>query len=210
MSIYIEALILYIVLFFSGSPAVTVSAEFSITAEIGKVLLYIIPSIALIWYLLSRNWKTEYSTVKPGKHDLIAGLITLPCLLITGFTVALMASLTGSPAMEVSLHTPASTAQWVILCVSCILAAYLEESFFRFYLLSKRHDMNLKAPLALFFSTALFSICHIYEGPWGFLNAAIAGLFLGFMFLRYNSIHGIAIAHGLYNIAAYTINAFNT
>jgi len=94
--------------------------------------------------------------------------------------------------------------------LSCLFAAYLEESYFRFYLLSKRHEMNMSDTSALLFSTALFSVCHIYEGPWGFTNAVLAGAFLGFIFLRYNSLHGIAIAHGMYNISVFVINALTS
>ena len=56
-------------------------------------------------------------------------------------------------------------------------------------------------------STMLFSICHIYEGPWGFLNSALSGLVLAFTFLRFRSLHGVAIAHALYNILAYVLGA---
>ncbi|MCL2805314.1 MAG: CPBP family intramembrane metalloprotease [Treponema sp.] len=201
MAVYIEALILYIILFFSGSG----SAE-GISSQIMRILLFFIPSIALIWYLLSRNWKIEYWIVRPRKKDLFAALITFPVLLATGSVIALISSITsGSAALSIS--SPDTFAGWLVLCISIILAAYLEESFFRFYLLSKRKEMNLSSPAALALSTALFAVCHIYEGPWGFLNAVISGLFLGFVFLRYNTFHGIAIAHGLYNITAYVINA---
>jgi membrane protease YdiL (CAAX protease family) len=47
----------------------------------------------------------------------------------------------------------------------------------------------------------------VYEGPWGFLNAALAGTALAFVFLRYGSLHGIALAHGLYNLFAYALAA---
>jgi len=97
--------------------------------------------------------------------------------------------------------------EWVILFIICFLSAYLEESYFRFYILTKRKKLNLSDTSALALSVILFSICHIYMGPWGFLNAVISGTFLGFMFLRFNSLHGIAIAHGLYNIAVYVIYA---
>jgi membrane protease YdiL (CAAX protease family) len=96
------------------------------------------------------------------------------------------------------------------LSFSCILAAYLEESFFRFYILSRRDELKLSAIPAMIVSVALFSICHIYEGPWGFLNAFLSAVILAFVFLRYNALHGIAIAHGLYNIAVYFINAMLT
>ncbi|MCL2442760.1 MAG: CPBP family intramembrane metalloprotease [Treponema sp.] len=210
MGIYIEALILYILLFFSGSAAVVTGAEaadFSAVAALTRIFLYLIPSLALVWYLLVRSWKVEFWGVRPGKKDLVSGLITLPCLLITGAVIAFASSYIGGPSANMRLQSPSTAAEWAVLVLFCLFSAYLEESYFRFYLLSKREELNLNASSALALSVALFSVCHIYEGPWGFLNAVISGTILGFIFLRYNSLHGIAIAHGLYNIAAYILNA---
>jgi membrane protease YdiL (CAAX protease family) len=92
------------------------------------------------------------------------------------------------------------------LVISCISTAYLEESFFRFYLLSKREEMGIGPHRAVLLSTLLFSICHVYEGPWGFLNAALSGMVLAFVFLRFRSLHGIALAHALYNVLVYALN----
>jgi membrane protease YdiL (CAAX protease family) len=111
------------------------------------------------------------------------------------------------PSAQVLLHSPSTPAGWIVLGFSLIIAAYTEESFFRFYLLSRKDEFKMSAAQALMFSVLLFSICHIYEGPWGFLNAALSGTFLCFIFLRYKSIHGISIAHGLYNIVIFAINA---
>jgi len=211
MGIYIEALILYILLFFSGSAAIitgtgTQAAEFSVRGELVKILLYCIPALALIWHLIIKSWKIEYFLIRPGRKDLKAGLITFPCLLIIGFTVTTAAAIIGGTPAQI-VQSPSAPFEWVLLCISCLLFAYLEESYFRFYLLSKRTELNLSSQSALIFSVALFSICHIYEGPWGFLNSVISGTFLCFMFLRYNSLHGIAAAHALYNITIYIINA---
>lgn len=213
MGIYIEALILYIVLFLSGSAgAISGTAtpkEFSVTAEIIRFFLHSVPSLALIWYLIVKSWKIDDWIVRPGRKDLLAFVITLPFLLITGFTTSFISSFTGGTAAQIMLSSPSTASGWIILCISCISTAYLEESYFRFYLLSRRAELNMNSTLALAFSTALFSICHIYEGPWGFLNAVISGAFLCFIFLRYSSFHGIAIAHGFYNILAYVINALS-
>ncbi|MCL2211418.1 MAG: CPBP family intramembrane metalloprotease [Treponema sp.] len=211
MGIYVETLILYILLFFSGSAAVLTgagaeAAVFSVRSEVVKLLFYCIPALALIWHLIIKSWKIEYFLIKPGRKDLTSGLITFPCLLIIGFSVTAAASIIGGTQAQV-IQSPSTAVEWVTLCVSCFLFAYLEESYFRFYILSKREELNLSPQAALIFSTALFSICHIYEGPWGFLNAVISGTFLCFIFLRYNSLHGIAIAHGLYNISVYILNA---
>ena len=213
MGIYIEAIILYIVLFLSGSAAQFAGAAagtdgFSAIKEITKILFYFIPSLALIWYLLIKSWRLEFWTVKPGRKDITAGFITLPVLLITGFIISNISSKISGGSGQTAIYSPGSPLEWIILCIACVFSAYLEESYFRFYLLSRRQELNLNATSALILSVSLFSICHIYEGPWGFLNAVISGTFLAFIFLRYNSLHGIAIAHALYNISIYIINTF--
>jgi hypothetical protein len=212
MGIYIEAIILYILLFFSGSvtqmagsAASANVAGFSAISGIIRLILYTIPSIALIWCIILRTWKIEYWIIRPGRKDITCGLIVLPCLLIIGFIISFISLYVDGSQAQTLLHSPSTVLEWAVIGLTCIFAAYLEESYFRFYLLSKRKELNMSNASALFFSTALFSICHIYAGPWGFINAAVCGAFLGFMFLRYNSFHGIAIAHGIYNIMAYVI-----
>jgi membrane protease YdiL (CAAX protease family) len=212
LGIYIEAIILYIVLFFSGSivsPAASIgeAANFSITAELAKIFIYSIPSLALIWYLLLKTKPVRDWEIVPGKKDTIPGFITLSGLLITGLVIASVSSYMSGPSAQVLLHSPSTTAGWIVLGFSLIIAAYTEESFFRFYLLARNDEFKMSAVQALIFSVLLFSICHIYEGPWGFLNAALSGTFLCFIFLRYRSIHGISIAHGFYNLVIYVINA---
>jgi membrane protease YdiL (CAAX protease family) len=198
-------------LFFSGSAGSFVNAasaeSFSSQAELLKIFLYSIPSLALIWYLLFRVKKPSAWNIKPGKNDLISCFITFPCLLITGYAIAKVSSYIGDTNIQVTQYFPSSNFEWVILGFSCVLSAYLEESFFRFYILSRRDELRLNAVSAMVVSVALFSICHIYEGPWGFLNSFLSAVILAFVFLRYNALHGIAIAHGLYNIAVYVINS---
>jgi membrane protease YdiL (CAAX protease family) len=209
MGIYIEAFILYVVLFFSGSAGTGTGGAggFSISAQLTRILLYCLPSLALIWYLLIRTKRLKAWNIRPGRRDFISGLIALPCLLIIGFLTAFVSSYIGGESAQVLLKAPSTAAEWVILCIYCISAAYLEESYFRFYILSRKKELKLNSLSALAVSTALFSICHIYEGPWGFLNSILSGTLLAFIFLRYKSLHGIAVAHSLYNISVYAINA---
>jgi len=212
MGIYIEALILYILLFFPGSAFIfsnkeAVVTDFSVIAELVNIFTYLIPSLALIWYLIYKARKIEIWAVKPGKKDIISFVITLPCLLIIGLTVTFIGVYIGGHSAQITIKSPSTAIEWVILSITCLLAAYLEESYFRYYLLTKREELNLNAPSALALSVVMFSICHIYEGPWGFMNAVISGTILGFVFLRYTSLHGIAIAHTLYNISIFVINA---
>jgi len=212
MGIYIEALILYILLFFPGSAFILTNKEavvtdFSVTAELVNIFSYLMPSLALIWYLIYKARKIELWAVKPGKKDIVSFVITFPSLLFIGLVVTFTGVYIGGQSSPIALQSPSSVIGWIILFITCFLAAYLEESYFRYYLLTKREELNLNAASALALSVVMFSVCHIYEGPWGFMNAVISGTILGFIFLRYNSLHGIAIAHALYNISIFIINA---
>ena len=214
MGVYVEVLLLYTVLFLSGVAGVSGAAYgmagFSYTTELARILMYNLPSLALIWYLLLKVKSfQDWEIGLPNKNDALTGLISLPCLLLIGLIVAFAASLFGT-SEEMALPSPSSALGWGILVISCISTGYLEESFFRFYILSRREELGLGNTSAIIFSTVIFSICHIYGGPWAFLNSFIAGIFLCLVFLRYRSLHGIALAHGIYNLAVYIINALSS
>lgn len=207
MGSFFEPIILYFVLFFSGQ-AVNGGAEisFSFSRELSLIFLYNVPSIALIWYLLMKNGGLKWSALRPGKGDVFSAAWAFPGLALSGFTIALVSPhFTGIPQAP-QIIPPSGFLPWLLLSFSCISTGYLEEGFFRFYLLSKRQEMGMSDTKAAIISTLMFSLCHIYEGPWGFLNAAISGLLLAYIFLRYRSLHGIALAHGLYNILAYVLS----
>jgi membrane protease YdiL (CAAX protease family) len=209
MNTFIEPLILYAVLFFRFSIGAVPSEEFiefSATIEIARILLYNIPSLALIWYLLLRDRSIEELGITlPVKRDFISAALTLPALILVGLTISKVSPLFDGISSNSRFLPPQTFVSWVILSFSCLSTGYLEESFFRFYLLSRKEEMGLGPYQAVLFSTLMFSFCHAYEGPWGFLNAAISGVILAFVFLRFRSLHGIAIAHALYNMLVYAM-----
>jgi membrane protease YdiL (CAAX protease family) len=209
MGIYFEALILYFILFLSGSTGSIIQSagSFSSLSELSKIFFYNIPSIALIWYLILRVKPLRNWAIAPCKNDVISFFITLPCLILTGFAISFISSYIGGAPGQAAPRSPDTGIGWAILGISCLTAAYLEESFFRFYIIARRDEFKMEAATAMTLSVLLFSVCHIYEGPWGFLNAAISAVILGFVFLRYRALHGIAIAHGAYNISTYIINS---
>jgi membrane protease YdiL (CAAX protease family) len=215
MSTFIEPLILYAVLFFRISTGAALlgevpesPVEFSAIAETVRIFLYNIPSLALVWYLLlkAKSLK-EWGISLPGKKDFIPAVIVFPALVLIGLTISVASHRFDEIPSGFRLLPPQDFISWIILIISCISAAYLEESFFRFYLLSKRKEMGLGPHRAVLVSVLLFSLCHIYEGPWGFLNAALSGVILAFIFLRFRSLHGIACAHALYNVVVYALGA---
>lgn len=209
MNAYIESLILYTVLFLRIPASPPDSGDFiafSSAAELVRITLYNIPSLALIWYLLLKvKGFAEWGLALPARKDIVPAAIALPCLAIVGFTVSAASHLFTEIPSGPRFLPPGNAAAWILLALSCISTGYLEESFFRFYLLSKREKLGLGPMQAIVLSTLLFSFCHVYEGPWGFLNAVLSGAVLAFVFLRFRSLHGIALAHGLYNIAVYAL-----
>jgi len=209
MNAFIEPIILYAVLFFrflSGPVMPETPLEFSASAEAARIVLYTGPALALVWYLLLKvKSLKEWGVTRPGKKDVIPALISLPAIVLVGFAVTAAANHFGGLPEVPRILPPTAVAPWAILVVSIFAGAYLEESFFRFYLLSKLEGTGLGPHRIVLISTVMFAFCHIYAGPWGFVNAAISGTVLAYVFLRFRSLHGISIAHGMYNVMVFAL-----
>lgn len=213
-----EALILYFVLFFPGvsaQPPSWANAEtipFSALRELGRTLCYTIPALALLWYLITdKKGLSALRGEKPGAGDIPPFIIGFPGLLLIGVGLSFIVTLlpaSGGFAPPPKVEAPANFAGYLAMIAACIGTGYLEESYFRYYLLAKCENLALGMEFRVALSTVLFSACHIYEGPWGILNAALAGVLLSVLFIRYKSLHGIAWAHGAYNIFVYVMGNF--
>jgi membrane protease YdiL (CAAX protease family) len=210
---------------------------------LNRIFGYNIPSLLLLWYLFHVKGKKIF----PGKiqsGDFQSLIIALPGLLGIGLGISVLSSIVSSPETTVTVvEAPGGPAAWILMILSCFSTGYLEETYFRHYLLNRFHrpksgtraaetgnpdyeavevfppDICLETrglPAALgslyakagpvpgiLASTALFSLCHIYEGPWGVINAVLAGLLLSLIYVHYGALHGLAWAHGLYNIFIY-------
>ncbi|MDR3342275.1 MAG: CPBP family intramembrane metalloprotease [Treponema sp.] len=211
MAVLIEPLILYLVLFLPGAipQELPEFIPFSIYQELNRILIYDIPSLALIWYLVLRAKSfRDWGMVRPRFHDFLSFIIALPGILLTSFCISALSSvfdgiIAGIPVSS-PVETPHGLVQWLIMAVSCMSTGYLEESYFRYYLVQRLEDAGIGQGRRIFLSCLFFSLCHLYEGPWGVLNAALAGMLLSLVFMRQKSLHGIAWAHGAYNAFVYT------
>lgn len=206
MGALFEPLILFFVLFLSGSSGNSAEAvSVTWTGELHRILMFNIPALALILLFASRSQGFKWSKIKPGKSDLISAAFAGPGLLLISLTITLVSPyFQGLPPVP-GISMPSGLLNRLLLFFSCVATGYLEETFFRFYLLNKFEQMNLGKTASILVSAMLFSVCHIYEGPWGVLNAALSGILLSFIFLHYRSLHGIALSHSLYNFIAYII-----
>ena len=208
-----EALILYFILFFPGfmnTPgSISETGTFSAIRELSRTITYAVPGFTLIWYLMQdKKGFSALKTEKPEKKDLLPFIIGFACLIIIGLGISFLINYLPEPQglpPPPKINAPVNPAGWIVMVLSCLSTGYLEESYFRYYLLSKFEDLIPRAALRIMLSTILFAVCHIYEGPWGIMNSALAGIILGIIFIKYRSLHGIAIAHGAYNIFVYVI-----
>jgi membrane protease YdiL (CAAX protease family) len=119
--------------------------------------------------------------------------------------ISLLGILFPEPAVGPEIGFPRGTAAVAVMILSCLSTGYLEETYFRFYLFKRLTAAGAGPMKAALVSSLLFALCHLYEGPLGALNAFMAGLLLFYIFVRRRSLHGVAWAHGGYNIFVYVM-----
>jgi len=214
MNVLLEPIILYLVLFpgvFLGPPAAVAPVAISSVPAVAVTLLRTASLLALVFYVMSKSRPlSSWGLARPGKPDAAAFPVAFAAIAIVGTAVAAGAGKFGGQAAAVLILPPESVASWIMLAVCVLAGAYLEEGFFRFYLLSKwtktgAGSVDIGRHSAGAGSSIMFALCHAYSGPWGFLNAALSGVALSYVFLWSKSLHGISLAHGLYNVLAITL-----
>ncbi|GHT73378.1 hypothetical protein FACS1894124_1650 [Spirochaetia bacterium] len=205
----LEPFIIYAVLFFpgfisgggiAGDPEAPV--QFSVMQELARIAGYNIPSFLLIWYLSFLNRRKPFP-VKVQSADFLSLAIALPGLLGIGLALYHITPVFTPAPPVITIAAPHGTAAILVMILSCFTTGYLEETYFRHYLLTWFRNQGLHPVLGIGISVLLFSLCHVYEGLWGVLNAALAGTLLALVYKRYGRLHGLAWAHGLYNAFVY-------
>jgi len=104
---------------------------------------------------------------------------------------------------------PAPTVAWSferrelipLALVSTLTIGYREEIFYRAYIADRAEEADVDVRAALAVGALLFATGHLYQGIMGFVLSLAIGLVLGAVYYRTRSLHGIAVAHGLYNFA---------
>jgi membrane protease YdiL (CAAX protease family) len=192
------------------AAAIAQVIPFSSYRELSRTLGYTIPALALIWYLILEKKSLPYAEdhIKPNLRDIYPFLIGFPCLVLIGLGVSFLMSKVSPIPLPPKVEGPVNVPGWIAMAFSCLGTGYLEESYFRYYLLTKLEETVSPRWIRVFVSVAFFALCHVYEGPWGILNALLAGTLLAVLYERYKSLHGIALAHGGYNAFVYCMGSF--
>jgi membrane protease YdiL (CAAX protease family) len=179
------------------------AGAFSVSREIFRIAGYNIPSLLLIVYLMSLR-KRGRPVIKPQTADGLSLAIALPGLFGIGLGLSLIAPIFTPDQQSLPVEAPRSLLACILMILSCLSTGYLEETYFRHYLSSRFELGGLPSYLGIGISVLLFSLCHVYEGLWGTVNALLAGLLLSLVYRKYGALHGIAWAHGMYNAFVYT------
>ncbi|MDR2445477.1 MAG: CPBP family intramembrane metalloprotease [Spirochaetaceae bacterium] len=202
------------------TPASESTLPFSAFDELFQIFVFYIPALALVLYFLfqyTRNLplKKRYSYGSAGALKLYINytaciiLCTICLLLIGGFTIMAETVLTRAEdfptAFAPVVEVPDGVFAVFVMVLSCIVAAYLEESFFRALLYNRLLVMGLQKVTAILTASLLFACCHAWQGFWGMSGAFLSGVFLGFLFDRQKSLNIIALGHALYNIIVYLL-----
>jgi membrane protease YdiL (CAAX protease family) len=189
---------LFFVIFFAPASG---STAFS---ELERSVLFRIPALILVFRFVDEPARF----FRFARRDLYCFVLAFPALVLAGAGVSFAAMKSGVfPGVPVP--TPQSAFGWALAALTSLSAGFLEEGYFRVYLLERLKKTGLGIREAVAASVILFGFCHCYEGLWGTINAAAAGLVLSLLFIRFRSFYGIAFAHGLYNIGVYVFTALS-
>lgn len=212
MNTLIQPFIIFFVLFFPGlyvslvhfSWGIVQFHAFNINDELLRIITRNIPALCLIWYfLLKEPLRSVLGQLKPAKKDVRQAITVFFLLFVIGFALSgVMSFILPMEAGDIHIS---GTASWLIIVLSCISTGYVEESYFRVYLINHLTLSGFPRKKALIASCILFSLCHFYQGPLGLVFSLFAGMLLSHTYIKGKSIHGIAIGHGFYNLASFIL-----
>ncbi|WP_304225074.1 CPBP family intramembrane glutamic endopeptidase [Gracilinema caldarium] len=193
-------------------PSISIPSEtasvisFVTLRELSRILLYDLPATALILFLLIKeNREKIIERFAVSRNITLWAIINLTLIIASAFVISLLARFILPSWKPPIIQAPKLPSAWIVMTAGSFATAYLEESYFRLYLLYRFDEAGFTSRTGNLLSVLLFSLCHIYEGPLGFLNAAIAGLFFTLVYRKTGSIHSPAWAHGLYNTLVFSL-----
>ncbi|MCG8477692.1 MAG: CPBP family intramembrane metalloprotease [Spirochaetales bacterium] len=176
----------------------------------------------LVQYLLDIEEERTFATQAGSRSRTPTGTIgttvlVWTTLLMISLLVAFIAEragiIDGASREEVGtilhiLNNRYSALLWIpILVVTLLTVGYVEELFFRTYMIFRFRQLGLNRSKTVVLSALLFSAGHGYQGAVALFFAFVAGLILGSLWYRRPHLHAFAVGHTLYNVTALVISA---
>ena len=208
MSVGKEFALLFGVLFLPGMLAqggdVDPQSFESIRYQI-QLLAVAIPQILLVVTfsdLRRPGSSRRFGWRRPDRGDLISAFVGITGVLAVVWAVSILAGIITSGGEGTEPVIDWSFERWELIplvLVSTMAIGYREEIFYRAYITDRAEEAGVDPRFALAGGALLFAAGHVYQGVMGFVIALAIGLLLGAVYLKGRSLHGIAVAHGLYN-----------
>lgn len=205
-----ESALLFAVLFLPGMLGQSVGVDptsFDHIAYHVQVLAIAVPQILLV--VAVSNGRIPGSAARfgwrrPVTRDLIVAALGLVLTYLVAVLLGAVASLLANPGMMQSTVAWSFSRYEVLplVMISTLAIGYREEIFFRAYLADRAPELGVHPRTALYAGALIFGLGHIYQGPGGFLLATVLGAVFAEIYLRTRSLHGIAVAHGMFNLIA--------
>ncbi len=204
-----ELALLFAVLFLPGMFAQAGQIDpgaFDSIAYHVQILVVAIPQVLLVVAVgdLRRPGSARrYGFRPPDRSDLFATIIGLSATWVTVGLVSVAAGLigAGTDAMQPAVSWTFDRYELIPLAaISTLAIGYREEVFFRAFVADRAEEAGFDARAALGVAALVFAIGHVYQGLAGFVVSLAIGAVLAAVYYRTRSLHGVAIAHGLYNL----------
>ncbi|MFW5848993.1 MAG: CPBP family intramembrane glutamic endopeptidase [Spirochaetota bacterium] len=210
MNIGKEFLLLFAVLFLPGMIAQGTGPDPRAFEDVFyhvQLLVTSIPQILLVVAVSDLNKpgsSGRFGWNAPTWRDLATGMIAVVAIWVSAGLLATVAGALvgdGSPVEPAVAWTFDRPELIPLVLVSTLAIGYREEIFYRAYITERAERSGIDARPALGGGAVLFATGHLYQGVMGFIVALTIGGVLAAVYYRSRSLHGIAIAHGLYNFA---------
>ena len=215
----LEAALLYLAFFLPGmiGPQATPASGAALTGYMLRFLWIAVPQILLMIYIITLSADPpmpELGLTPLTVRDLLLALLFYGGLLALLAVLSLAAAALprgGERFLEKGFRWSLDSALQVPLAaLFCLATGYREELYFRAYLLTRLTRSGLAPLPAVGLSALLFASGHLYQGVAGLVVALAQGVYFSLLFLRWRSLHALALAHALYNLTVLVLTLLPT
>ncbi len=199
--------LLFSVLFLPGMLSQSAGVDPSVFTQIAyhvQLLAISLPQIVLVAWLpnlVTPGFSVKMGWVRPTKTDVTPAVIGLLAAWAASFALAVIATAIAGPEIA------EGSVDWIfdryelvpLVLVSTLAIGYREEIFYRAYLAHRAEDLGMEPRTLLYAGVVVFGLGHLYQGVGGLVVSMVIGAVFVEVYLRFKSLHGIAIAHALFN-----------
>jgi len=210
----LEAFIVFIAFYLASYVSAAAPSIVPSRADYHLMIVAVnLPRALLVLYLMATgDGLASFGIGRYGGIDPIRGFLTalgaFILILIPGFAFSALGI--ENPLFAQARPGPKPGLElFPLLLASSMATGYCEELFFRSYLLRRLGQAGLPVLWAGIASSLVFGGGHGYQGIVGLVSGCLLGLFFAWRWNESRNIHEIAIGHGLFDAAVFSILVYS-